>query len=49
MLLRTTVPASIIKQFNLKDGDKVSWLLRAEGGEMVIIVQPVKATEGKKL
>lgn len=40
--LRTTVPASIVRQFNLSDGDKLDWSLRAEGGDMVIIVKPLK-------
>lgn len=39
--LRTTVPASIARQFNLKNRDKLDWSLRAEGGEMVIIVKPL--------
>ena len=41
--LRTTVPANIVRQFNLEDGDKLDWSLRAEGGDMVIIVKPLKA------
>lgn len=43
--LRTTVPASIARQFNLKDGDKLDWSLRAEDGEMVIVVTPTKIGE----
>ncbi len=39
--LRTTVPASIVRQFNLMNGDKLDWNLRAEGGEMIITVKPV--------
>lgn len=40
--LRTTVPASIARQFNLNNGDKLDWSLRAEDGEMIIIVKPLK-------
>ncbi len=40
--LRTTVPASIVRQFNLKDGDRIDWNLKAEGGEMVIVVKPTQ-------
>jgi hypothetical protein len=29
--MRATVPMSIIKQFNLKAGDKLSWKLKIEG------------------
>jgi len=40
--MRATVPMSIIKQFNLKAGDKLSWKLKVSEGELVIIVKPVK-------
>ena len=40
--LRTTVPASIARQFNLENKDKLEWNLRAEDGEMIIIVKPLK-------
>jgi len=40
--LRTTVPMSIVKQFNLEAGDKLSWKLKVEEGELVITVKPVK-------
>ena len=40
--MRATVPMSIIKQFNLKAGDKLSWKLKAENGELLIIVRPIK-------
>jgi bifunctional DNA-binding transcriptional regulator/antitoxin component of YhaV-PrlF toxin-antitoxin module len=45
--LRTTVPASIARQFNLKDGDKLDWSLRAEDGEMIIVVAPIKNRQGE--
>ena len=37
---RTTVPAGIMNQFNLKEGDKLEWSLKAENGEIIIIVKP---------
>lgn len=40
--LRTTVPASIVRQFNLENGDKIDWSLKAEDGEMIIIVKPIR-------
>jgi bifunctional DNA-binding transcriptional regulator/antitoxin component of YhaV-PrlF toxin-antitoxin module len=40
--LRTTVPRSIIKQFGLTEDDKLEWILKAEGGELVIQVKPIK-------
>lgn len=39
---RTTVPASIISQFNLKQGDKLLWELKAKNGDLIIVVKPVK-------
>jgi len=38
--LRTTVPASIVKQFNLSDGDKLDWSLDIKDGKMVVLVRP---------
>lgn len=40
--MRATVPMSIIKQFNLRAGDKLGWKLKIEDGELVIIVRPIK-------
>ncbi|HEW63645.1 MAG: AbrB/MazE/SpoVT family DNA-binding domain-containing protein [Fervidicoccaceae archaeon] len=40
--LRTTVPMGILKQFNLSEGDKLSWEIRAEDGELIIVVKPLK-------
>ncbi|MFB3888217.1 MAG: AbrB family transcriptional regulator [Candidatus Bathyarchaeia archaeon] len=40
--LRTTVPMSIVKQFGLTDEDKLDWILKAEGGEIVITIRPIK-------
>ncbi len=39
--LRTTVPASIIRQFDLKNGDGLRW--RFEGGKqgVYVIVEPI--------
>jgi bifunctional DNA-binding transcriptional regulator/antitoxin component of YhaV-PrlF toxin-antitoxin module len=40
--LRTTVPYSIVKQFGLTEYDKLEWTLKAEGGEIIIQVKPLK-------
>ena len=40
--LRTTVPMSIVKQFGLTEDDKLDWTLKAEGGELVIHIKPLK-------
>ena len=36
---RTTVPASIMKQFDLKEGDGLDWTFKAEEGELVVVVK----------
>jgi bifunctional DNA-binding transcriptional regulator/antitoxin component of YhaV-PrlF toxin-antitoxin module len=40
--LRTTVPRSIVQQFGLTEYDKLEWILKAEGSELVIVVKPQK-------
>ena len=40
--LRSTVPSSIVKQFNLKEGDKLDWSLEARKGDIIIIIKPIK-------
>lgn len=42
MSMRTTVPMSIIKQFNLQAGNKLGWKLKVDNGELVVIVRPLK-------
>lgn len=39
---RTTVPAGIINQFNLKKGDKLDWCIEIKASELVIVVKPIK-------
>jgi len=49
--LRTTIPIGIVKQFNLSEGDKLNWEIRAERGELIIVVRPLKrkvVMHGKK-
>jgi hypothetical protein len=40
--LRTTVPASIVRQFGLTEYDKLEWTMKVEGGELIIQVKPIK-------
>lgn len=41
--LRTTVPASIIKQFELKEGDQLRWKLESEkNGVIHARIEPIK-------
>lgn len=42
--LRTTVPASVIKQFDLKEGDKLRWQFETNTKQEIFIkLEPVKA------
>lgn len=41
--LRTTVPQGIVKQFNLKQGDKLDWMIEARDGQLIVVVKKVKA------
>ncbi|MGC9068680.1 MAG: AbrB/MazE/SpoVT family DNA-binding domain-containing protein [Thermoprotei archaeon] len=43
--LRTTIPIGIVKQFNLSVRDKLNWEIRADDGELIIVVKPVKEHE----
>jgi hypothetical protein len=44
--LRTTVPASIVRQFNLTVSDQLEWVLIAESeGKMGIKVIPKKVSD----
>lgn len=41
--LRTTVPRSIVKQFNLTREDSLDWTIEAREGKLIIVVSPVKS------
>jgi bifunctional DNA-binding transcriptional regulator/antitoxin component of YhaV-PrlF toxin-antitoxin module len=36
--LRTTVPAGIVRQFGLKEGDKLEWNIESKKNKLVIVV-----------
>ncbi len=40
--LRTTVPSGVAKQLKLKVGGKLDWEIKAENGQLVVIVTPLK-------
>ena len=40
--LRTTIPMGIIKQFDLSEGNKLNWEIRAKGGELIVVVRPLE-------
>ncbi len=39
--LKTTVPAGIARQFRLKKGDKLKWVIEPRKSKLVIIVTPL--------
>jgi len=43
--LRTTVPMSIVKQFDLKSGDMLDWVFEVKNGKMALIVRPLKKVD----
>ena len=40
--LRTTVPMSVVKQFNLQSGDKLDWSFEIKDNELVMVIHPTK-------
>ena len=46
--LRTVIPMGIVKLFNLSKGDKLSWEIKADNGELLIIVRPLKGEDNAK-
>lgn len=41
--LRTVVPMPIVRQWNLKERDKLDWSWEVQNNEMVVVVRKVKA------
>jgi bifunctional DNA-binding transcriptional regulator/antitoxin component of YhaV-PrlF toxin-antitoxin module len=41
--LRTTVPISIVRQLKLREGDRLRWQIKAEDGNLTVLVEPLKA------
>ena len=40
--LRTTIPQSIVTNFDLKVGDELDWEIKAEKSNLIINVKPIK-------
>lgn len=40
--LRTTIPQSITTHFKLKEKDKLDWEIKAEDGNLIIRVTPIR-------
>jgi hypothetical protein len=39
--LRTTIPLGIVRQFGLKEKQRLNWTIKISDNEMVIVVKPV--------
>jgi hypothetical protein len=46
--LRTVVPMNIVRQWQLKEGDKLDWSWEARDNEMVMVVKKVNVGKKKK-
>ena len=44
--LRVTIPASIVRQFDLKVGDSIEWDIEAQDNSLKILITPVKKDNG---
>jgi antitoxin component of MazEF toxin-antitoxin module len=44
--LRTTIPVSITRQLNLKEGDHLRWEIQARDNKLVVMVSFVNGTSG---
>jgi len=40
--LRTTVPAGIVKQFGMKEGDALDWTIDIKGSKLIIEISHIK-------
>jgi hypothetical protein len=38
--LRTTVPKGIVRQFGLKEGDRLNWEIIAKGNKLAVVITP---------
>jgi antitoxin component of MazEF toxin-antitoxin module len=43
--LRTVIPMSIVKQWNLKEGDKLDWSWEVHNNEMFVAVRRIGQTD----
>jgi bifunctional DNA-binding transcriptional regulator/antitoxin component of YhaV-PrlF toxin-antitoxin module len=39
--LRTTIPMSITRQFNLKEGDHLRWEIQAKESKLFVVINPI--------
>lgn len=46
--LRTTVPMNIVRQWELKAGDKLEWSWEARENEMIVVIRKAQKTVSRK-
>ena len=46
--LKTTIPISMVRQWNLKSGDKLDWSWESVNNTMVMVVRKLSTTENEK-
>jgi hypothetical protein len=44
MSLRTTIPIAVVRQFNIKEGDKLQWEFAVENGEIIVKFRKIKSS-----
>ncbi len=42
MSLRTTIPIVVVRQLNIKEGDKLHWEFAVENGEIIVKFRKIK-------
>ena len=42
MSLRTSIPIAVVKQINIKQGDKLHWEFGVENGEIIVKFRKIK-------
>ena len=43
MSLRTTIPIAVVRQLDIKEGDKLHWEFAVENGEIIVKFRKMKA------
>jgi bifunctional DNA-binding transcriptional regulator/antitoxin component of YhaV-PrlF toxin-antitoxin module len=44
MSLRTTIPVAVVRQLNIKEGDKLHWEFAADSGEIIVKFGKIKGS-----
>jgi formylmethanofuran dehydrogenase subunit D len=44
MSLRTTIPIAVVRQLNIKEGDKLHWEFAVENGEIIVKFRKIKGS-----